>query len=1035
MDGEKMRKATKALYATFLLVLCLVLPSVSLVRAQSVMEGKLTGSVADDRGETLPGATIEITGPAIMGKRSAMSSAKGSFVFLNVPPGTLRLTASLPGFKTYVQENIILGAGSTVEINVVLQIGAIEEQVTVTAASPIVDVKTSTVDSRLEKDMLAKLPTSRDAFYDLSLTTPGIFDHGGNAGWLPSPTAYGSATNENVFLINGVDATNARGGTFGANVRVNYNTVEEVRVIALGSKAEYGSFSGVAIDVLTKSGSNAFHGSAAVYAEPVKWRKSNQPSAGTNKYGTDWLWVDPNLILYSGAPEENWEGNITVGGPIIKDRLWFFGGFDYLYRAATPPRWDLLTENWGRYGDIKISAEPLKSHRAWVSYHYENNDGTGWSWGSQPEWDTTASYNVGTINHTLSSQWQWLPTSQTILTAKYLGYWTDATPTLPADAPVNPLYVNWWKWAQYGINGAFANLEAFDSLHQTIQADVSHYAEDFLGEHDIKFGIQFTKGRSNTLSGYFQNYINCLYPYRWTQYVRYMQSWYGDTGLLFNNLQYFTNAFQTVRTGDSLGIFFDDQWSPTKRLTVNLGFRFDRLTAKYGEGDIYELFSKPSDINDPTVLRQRQGTGNIFDFKTIAPRVGLTYSLTGDGKTVARASYGRYYMPLMTDYLGRGGPDMPGLTTVFQLYSVPWEIADANGDGYIDADETREAARHVRGSPVLYEETYPPVDYSWTLNVDPELKDQSMDQFTLNLEREVISDFSVSATFIYKHSADIFAHVPINRQTGQDWEYDRVPFSTSSGQSVMLYSIKWEDYNGDGAINNDDVLWIAWNNDYRVVNMGEFDGRKPKRDYLGLQLVLNKRYSHRWQALASFLYSDSSGMANRASDQNVLGPLFADNVWMSSLNQTINNLEGPLPYTPKLEIKISGSYTVPGIELDLGARFRMHSGRPVWRMEAIPVYNIYSPDNPPGSVIDVGSGIIVGQDPNEPNYLPAQTILDLRAEKLFKLGRSGSFGIILDIFNVFNSDTPNAIDNLWNWGKVGSIIEPRTFRFSLMYQF
>ena len=104
-------------------------------------------------------------------------------------------------------------------------------------------------------------------------------------------------------------------------------------------------------------------------------------------------------------------------------------------------------------------------------------------------------------------------------------------------------------------------------------------------------------------------------------------------------------------------------------------------------------------------------------------------------------------------------------------------------------------------------------------------------------------------------------------------------------------------------------------------------------------------------------------------------------------------------------------------------------------MEAIPVYNIYSPDNPPGSVIDVGSGIIVGRDPNEPSYLPAQTILDLRGEKLFKLGRSGSFGIILDIFNVFNSDTPNGIDNLWNWGRVGTIVEPRTFRFSLTYQF
>src|SRR4030066_1364682 len=160
------------------LAISLVAVSVTFVQAQSVLEGKLTGTVTDDKGEQLPGATAELTGVAIMGKRSAVTSAKGVFVFLNVPPGKFKLSVGLPGFKTYVQEEIILGAGSTVELKVIMELGAIEEQVTVIAASPIVDVKASTVDSRLEKEMLARLPTTRDAFYDLSLTTPGMFDVG-----------------------------------------------------------------------------------------------------------------------------------------------------------------------------------------------------------------------------------------------------------------------------------------------------------------------------------------------------------------------------------------------------------------------------------------------------------------------------------------------------------------------------------------------------------------------------------------------------------------------------------------------------------------------------------------------------------------------------------------------------------------------------------------------------------------------------------------------------------------------------------------
>src|SRR5262245_66032410 len=128
------------------------------------------------------------------------------------------------------------------------------EEVTVSAEAPIVDTKTSTIDSRIDSQLLAKLPTSRDAFYDLALSTPGMFTGSGaptQTTEFQSPTAYGSSTNENVFLINGVDATSPRAGSFGSLVNVNYDSVEEVRIVATGSKAEYANFSGAAIDVMT----------------------------------------------------------------------------------------------------------------------------------------------------------------------------------------------------------------------------------------------------------------------------------------------------------------------------------------------------------------------------------------------------------------------------------------------------------------------------------------------------------------------------------------------------------------------------------------------------------------------------------------------------------------------------------------------------------------------------------------------------------------------------------------------------------------
>ena len=304
-------------------------------------------------------------------------------------------------------------------------------------------------------------------------------------------------------------------------------------------------------------------------------------------------------------------------------------------------------------------------------------------------------YGTKTKNHTPSAQWQWLPEQQDNGQREVSRLLDRRSALCPEDAPDHPGYINWWKWADYGINGAFPYVEAQKSSRQTLQADLSHFAEEFLGQHDIKFGVQYTKGRGNWQGGYFQNYVNFLYPCAGRRAWTNMQAWYGDTGLLFYNNKDTLNPFLTVRTADSTGLFFDDQWSLTQRLTANLGLRFDRMTTKYGAGKIYEFVTAPEDINGPPpVLRDRESTDNIFDFKTWGPRLGLTYMLTEDGKTVARASYGRYYQPISVETLRRFGPDMPLRERTTQIFQVgPWSSVDTNGDGEIDTLETRNAAR------------------------------------------------------------------------------------------------------------------------------------------------------------------------------------------------------------------------------------------------------------------------------------------------------------------------------------------------------
>lgn len=1010
------------------------------LNAQSISYGKLTGTISDDSGEPVPGAQVNITSEALIsGERSTTTSENGTYVFLNLPVGAYDISASLSGFNTIVRQGISISAGGVATVDFVLRMGAIEESITVTEAVPIIDKKTSTVDTTFSEDFLQRLPTAREPFYDLTLTAPGMFDVGKDASWLRSPTAYSSGTNENAFLVNGVNATSPRGGGFGSLVNVNYDTVEEVRIIALGSKAEYGSSTGVAVDVLTKSGSNQYHGQASVYSQLGK-PADNSPSVG-DSLGEDWLVLDPTSSLL-GRTERDREFSFTFGGPILKDRAWFFSGVNFLGEDNKEALWPVLVQSDQRYYDFKVSAEPMKNHQAWFSYHLERNENAGATWGNSVPWDSSLQYGANTKNDTISSQWQWLPSSKSIVSAKYLGFWTEANPFIPQNAPDNSGYINWWKFKEFGVNGHFPYIESNNAQRHTVQADMTQYVEDFLGQQDIKFGVQYTTGSGNDLGGYFAGYANFAYPYRYTQSVQYAGEWYGDTGMLWFVDETHTPPFETVRNFKQTGFFVDDQWTVSQRLTLNLGLRFDHMNNKYGTG---KVFVQPSDIHfdidSLDVARDRQGTDNVFDFNDWSPRVGATYALTDDGKTVVRGNFGRYYAPVGLENLRRLGPDLPLRDIRRLMYNVSWDVVDVDHDGFIDPDEVTNTARLLKDLTPLSEE-WRQSDSSWEAQVADGTKNQYVDQFTVNFEREIASDMSFSATYIRKNTGNILVNIPINRATGSPFDYERKPYTTQNGQNVDLYSIVLRDYNGDGALTGDDVQWIADNVDYEVRNLEELDGISPKRTYNGMQFVVTKRFSNRAQMLGSFLYSDSKGIAHRGDfpfqDINIQGPMIIDTNFFSSLNNTINNLEGPLPFTPKYEFKLSGSYLIPKLETDFGMRLRFNSGRPIVFLEDFPIIASWNFDAPPpGGVIDPsGTPILVGQDPNNPNYLPSSTIIDLRFAKLFNLGSRQSVNFALDVFNIFNTGVATNADYYSSPGTVTAVTSPsRKFRLGVSYQF
>ena len=362
---------------------------------------------------------------------------------------------------------------------------------------------------------------------------------------------------------------------------------------------------------------------------------------------------------------------------------------------------------------------------------------------------------------------------------------------------------------------------------------------------------------------------------------------------------------------------------------------------------------------------------------------------------------------------------------------------DLNHNGYIDPDEVTAAARLLKDATPFTEEWTNDLDNSWQAQVAPDTQNQFSDLFTFNFERQLPKDFSFSTTFIYKHTGNLLVNWPINGVTGEAWEYERKPYTTSYGQEVLLYSIVLKDYNADGSINGDDIQWINDNNDYEVRNMPSLDGQDADRTYKGLQFSVTKRFSYRFQMMGSFLYSNSNGPANRNNFQNwnIEGPMIMDTGSFSSLNNTINNLEGPLPFTPKYEFKLSGFYTVPKIETDFGVRLRYNSGRPYWFLEEIPRIQSFSFPDPPNGVVDVGTPVIVGVDPNNPVFLPAATILDLQFGKSFGISGSQAIDVSFDIFNVFDSNVVTNADYQFSPGLATAVTPGRKLRLGVGYQF
>ncbi|MGD8540621.1 MAG: carboxypeptidase regulatory-like domain-containing protein, partial [Candidatus Aminicenantes bacterium] len=295
--------------------------------SQSRETGAIVGTVLDEEGTPLPGVTVTLSSPDIMGEKTAITDADGRYRFPALPPGVYQVKAELPGFATVVRERIRLYTTVRLTIDLAMKTSAIEEEVTVVAESPTVDVKTSETSSvTLSDEILRAMPTSQFVS-DIVNLAPGV---DGNV-------AFGATSSGLSYQVDGVDVGDPEGGT--AWVFLDYNIVEEAKIMGVGLNAEYGAFTGVIFNTITKSGGNELSGHAEIIFQSTNkngfWTKDNNQA-----------YIDENPDLTSPL-RGLWDSSVHLGGPIKKDQYWFFLGLQY-YRSKTRPT-GLQEPHWRDY--------------------------------------------------------------------------------------------------------------------------------------------------------------------------------------------------------------------------------------------------------------------------------------------------------------------------------------------------------------------------------------------------------------------------------------------------------------------------------------------------------------------------------------------------------------------------------------------------------------------------------------------------------------------------------------------------------------
>lgn len=871
--------------------------------------GKITGTVTSDEGEPLPGVTVNADSPTLVGEAGTRTDINGTFRIFGLPSGRYTLTFALEGFNTVVREDIIVRVEQTIKVTIQMTPGALEEQITVVGQSPLVDVKSTTKGMTLTREMFEMLPRGRN-FDTLVTAVAGVNEEP----YLGGLSVDGASGAENMYYIDGMDITNMDQGNRDQSAAFEF--VDEVQIVASGYQAEFGGSMGGVVNVITRAGGNEFHGDLIGFYSGSRLDGTERDSLRLNPLDvTKAEYVNyqtgAGLDAALGKDEVNrWEIGFSLGGYIIKDRVWFFGIFlpvlsnttrsiDWV-PAGTAPSSDHTRKQTWLNGQFKLTAQPLKDLRlaaAFVNnfYKYRGDlparDGTGnpdYTWGDTgfdyPNYSgtVTADYTVGS-NLFFSLRGGYFFNNQT---NQQIAPPSEPLWRFRKEAP-GYAYVNNLMFPEIPVElqhgNGWMNI-SYDAMFETkknirnrmaINFDTSLYL-NLAGEHAWKAGVQMVRIEEDI-----DNTINEIYVMiGWDREFTHL-----DTGETVRGKY----GYYAVRGGTSgpygtfanpnsyrWALYLQDSWTPSfanNKLTLNFGLR--------AEKEDIPSFSDLPEYDYPPIQF------NFLD--KIAPRIGFIYDVFGDASTKVFGSYGWYYDVMKLDM------------AVGSYGGFKWKSDYYTLDDY----DFRKITTANPGGGGTYIRTYDWREPSFD-STDPDLLPTLQTELTFGLERKLMENLSASVRVVYKHLVRTIEDVGVLTPSGESYYTSNPGYGYTRPVS-------------QGGLFED--IYPAT--------------PKAKRNYWGVNIALDKRFSDNWLAGFSYtwsrLWGNYSGLASSdewgRNDPNV--ERYWD-LWWHMWDRNMEEIVGLLNTDRPHQFKFYGSYVFP-FGLTVGTVVNAMSGIPVTR--------------------------------------------------------------------------------------------------------